>query len=493
MAEIGHEQRTAVDWIDGERDTITAMNDQIWRFAEPGLREYRSSRALIQMLREHGFDIEEGTGGMPTGFLATWGEGKPVLGFFAEYDGTPGNSQWNVPYRSPISPYHCGFPDLHNGIGTASVAGVIGLKMAMEKHELPGTIRLFGTPAEKLCVGKPFQSLYGAYDGLDAVIAWHPRAYSTLEWDSGPGCYQSTVYDFHGTSTYAAAPWAGTSALDAATLMNVIVQYQREHIPREFMATVNELVSVGGLHPTALPEFAQVWYVMRSPSTEGIEYVQSMLTRAAEAATHALGATFGERMVASARPWLPNHVMARHCYRNLERVGGPRFGDTEIAFAREVVANAGIEAMDPPLDTELTPPESGITAEFAGGADDVTEFCYHAPTARIYIAYGLRAQGKIPNWCNAAFAATGVAHETVLAAARAIATSAVDLILSPETLDEAWREFHERTGGKPMPVRLPAGAEPPVDLTIPPYYPAGWQPPGGVDDIPSSHLHPRTE
>jgi aminobenzoyl-glutamate utilization protein B len=482
MPDLSREQQTAIDWIEANRAEIAAMSDRIWEYGEPGLREYRSARALMTQLQEAGFEVEAGIAGMQTAFLATWGAGSPTLGFFAEYDGTPGNSQQAVPHRAPISPYHCGFPDLHNGIGTASVAAVIALKEALAAHGLPGTIKLFGTPAEKLCVGKPFQALEGYYDDLDAVIAWHPRSYSTLEWDTGPGCYQATVFSFHGMSTYAAAPWAGTSALDAQTLMNVIVQFQREHIPRDYVATVNELVSVGGLHPTALPEFSQVWYVYRSPSVEGIDYVQAMLSRAAQAACLALGAEVEERMVASARPWLPNHVMARHCYRNLERVGPPVFGPDEMEYAREVQRNAGLEPLDPPLDNALTEPEAGMTAEFAGGADDVTEFCWHAPTARIYIAYGLRAKGKIPNWCNAALAKTGVAHETVLAAARAMAASAIDLIQSPETLAAAWDEFRERTGGNPLPVRLPPGAVAPDDLTIPPYYPRGWRPPGDSGD-----------
>jgi metal-dependent amidase/aminoacylase/carboxypeptidase family protein len=376
MPDLSREQQTAIDWIEANRAEIAAMSDRIWEYGEPGLREYRSARALMTQLQEAGFEVEAGIAGMQTAFLATWGAGSPTLGFFAEYDGTPGNSQQAVPHRAPISPYHCGFPDLHNGI----------------------------------------------------------------------------------------------------------VQFQREHIPRDYVATVNELVSVGGLHPTALPEFSQVWYVYRSPSVEGIDYVQAMLSRAAQAACLALGAEVEERMVASARPWLPNHVMARHCYRNLERVGPPGFGPDEMEYAREVQRNAGLEPLDPPLDNALTEPEAGMTAEFAGGADDVTEFCWHAPTARIYIAYGLRAKGKIPNWCNAALAKTGVAQETILAAARAMAASAIDLIQSPETLAAAWDEFRERTGGNPLPVRLPPGAVAPDDLTIPPYYPRGWRPPADSGD-----------
>ena len=124
--------------------------------------------------------------------------------------------------------------------------------------------------SERVSIGKPFMAREGLFDRLDAVIAWHPRAYSTVEWDSGPGCYQAEIFDFFGKSAYGAAPWNGASALDAVTLMNVIVQFMREHLPREAKITINEMISRGGDHPTAIHNHAQVWYVHRASTRQAI-------------------------------------------------------------------------------------------------------------------------------------------------------------------------------------------------------------------------------
>jgi aminobenzoyl-glutamate utilization protein B len=473
---VGPELEAARSWIDSRTATITALNDQIWRWAEPGLREYRSATALCGFLREAGFSVEEGVAGMPTAFVGTWGTEGPVIGLMAEYDATPGDSQAAVPYPSELDPDAGGFPDLHCGIGTASVAAAAAAAAALAQHGLPARLKVFGSPAEKLCVGKPFLARDGYFDGLDAVLAWHPRAYRTLEWDTGPGCYQAEVFDFRGVSVYGSSPWGGVSALDALTLMNVIVQFQREHIPRQYWASVNELVTVGGKHPTALPSHAQVWYVYRSPSRAGILHVQEMLGRAAEAACLALGARYERRMVASARPWLPNHALAGLVYRNLERVGPPRFPAAMKAMGREVLQALGLPDDPEPFDEQLSPPEAGVSAGSAGGADDVTEFCWHAPTARLYVTYGLRA-GRLPNWAGAAFAGTPVGHATVLTAARTLALSVVDAVQHPEVLEAAWTEWRERTTIQRIPPLLPPEARPPVELSFAPHYPRGWRPP----------------
>ena len=462
-------KRTAIDHVEACRQRLIEISDTIWTYAEPSLYEYRSARLLCDVLRQAGFEVEEGIAGMPTAFVATWGAGSPTIGLMAEYDAIPGNSQRPVPYHSPIAPQAGGFPDLHNGIGTASVGAALAVKEAMNRHGITGTIRLFGTPAEKLCVGKPFLARDGWFSGLDAVVAWHPRAYTTCEWDSGPGCYKALVFTFKGVSAYGAIPWAGISALDAISIMNVIVQYMREHIPRQFMATINELVTIGGYHPTSLPEFGEVWYVFRSPVLEGIAHVEAVLTRAAQAAALATGAQVDTRVVAATRPWLPNHTMAWIGYRNLELVGPPRFSQEDKAFAREIFKNLGLPPPDEPFDEGLTPPDRGATSEFLGGADDVTEFCWHAPTVRIYVAYMLRPPKgvRIPNWANAALARTGVAHTAVITAAKAMACTVLELLTDSGELARAQEEFRQRTQGKPLPVQLPAGARPPVDLPLP--------------------------
>jgi aminobenzoyl-glutamate utilization protein B len=455
--------RTAEEAVRAGAAAITDLSDRIWRFAEPGLREHRSAAALTDYLREAGFAVETGVAGMPTAFVARWGHGRPVIGLMAEYDATPGDSQAPVPEPAPLGPEACGFPDLHNGIGAASAGAAAAARAAMAAHRLPGTVEVFGTPAEKICVGKPFLARDGFFDGLDAVIAWHPRPYTTLEWDAGPGCYQAEIFDFDGVSAYGSAPWAGVSALDGLTLMNVVVQFMREHIPRRYLASVNEIVTAGGQHPTSLPAHAQAWYVYRSPVREGILHVEGLLGRAAQAASLATGAGHRRRLVAATRPWLPNHALARLCYRSLERAGAPRVPPEMKAFGRRILERLGLPDDPEPFDERVTPPEAGITAEFAGGADDVTEFCWHAPTARVYVAYGLRA-GRLPSWTSAALAGTPAGHATVLTAARAMAGSVVDCLGSPDELAAAQAEFRTRTAAAPLPPLLPKTATPPTGV-----------------------------
>src|SRR5580765_7644805 len=144
---LGPELETARSWIDARAAAITALNDQIWRWAEPGLREYRSAAALCGFLRDAGFSVEEGAAGMPTAFVGTWGTEGPVIGLMAEYDATPGDSQAGVPYPSSLDPDAGGFPDLHCGIGTASVAAAAAAAAALAQHGLQARIKVFGTPA----------------------------------------------------------------------------------------------------------------------------------------------------------------------------------------------------------------------------------------------------------------------------------------------------------------------------------------------------------
>jgi aminobenzoyl-glutamate utilization protein B len=460
----------ADEWIDSNAAAIVNLSDRIWDFAEPGLCETQSAAALCDLLSANGFSVERGAAKLPTAFVARYGSGRPRIGLVCEYDAIPGEAQRPSPFPDPDPERHAGFTDLHNGIGVASAAAAVATAKAMAVRNLPGTLVVFGTPAEKLCIGKPFMARAGLFDDLDAVVAWHPRIYSTVEWDTGPGCYQAEIFDFHGRSTYGGAPWNGVSALDALTLMNVIVQFMREHFPRDGKVSINEMVSRGGDHPTAIPNHAQAWYVHRGLTRAVIDSTSDALDRAAHAAASALSARYDRRIVAATRPWLPNHTIAEVAYRNLQRAGAPRFPKEAHDFARKVLAELKRKAKGPLLDEELTDPRAGATADFAGGADDVTEFCWHAPTARIYIAHGLASPG-LPNWARSAFTRTSAAHATIMTAARAVAFTALDLMQDSAALKAAAEEHGKRLDecGRLGPL-LPRDVDPPTRLdSAPPY------------------------
>jgi aminobenzoyl-glutamate utilization protein B len=424
-----------------------------------------------------------GVAGMPTAFVATYGSGRPVIGLFAEYDATPGNSQKPVAWREPVRPRGAGFEDGHNILGAASSAAAVATKVAMESHQIPGTIKILGTPAEKLCIGKPYLARDGYLDGLDAAIAWHPRGYNTVAWDVGLGCYQSVLFEFRGMQAYGGHPWRGTSAVDGAFLMNTITNMVKEHLPRDYVATINEIITVGGQCPTDLPEYTQQWYAFRATTRAGILEIMERLSRCAEAAALATGCSQEMRVVSGTRTWLPNHSMAELVFRNLEMVGPPRLTDGDKAFGRKLQEVVGLQPLDEPFDLTITPPAKEVTGDHLGGADDVNEFSWHAPTARLHTTYYFKYmyEDRIPSWSTAALACTNVAHQCALTAAKTMALSAVELLTSPDAVKEAQSEYRERTRDGLMSVAVPADAEPPIDaiFSFPPYYPERWHPPAG--------------
>jgi aminobenzoyl-glutamate utilization protein B len=189
----------ALEWIEANQGRLSAFNARIWSHAEPAWREYRSARDYVELLRAEGFEVEEGSGGMPTAFVASWGQGGPVLASFSEYGAVPGNSQQVVPHRAPregLHPYAAGHTDPHSVLGTAALAAVLGARAAMQSHGVPGTLKLFGEPAEKVCGSKPIHAAKGYYDGLDAAVVWHPWGSNTVTGETHFGAYWSAVITF---------------------------------------------------------------------------------------------------------------------------------------------------------------------------------------------------------------------------------------------------------------------------------------------------------
>ena len=438
MSDLGTlttEKESALEWLRSNRDDVTDLSDEIWGYAEPALREYDSAHAHVRFLEDHGFDVEHGIAGMPTAFSATYGEAGPVIGFYAEYDATPGNSQeQGVAEKAAIAEGGAGFEDIHNGLGVGGTAAAVATRYAIEENDLGGSVKIIGTPAEKLCIGKVYPAREGYLDDLDATVAWHPHSHNTVTRFSGPGPYRTAIVDFEGVGVYGGSPWDGVSALDAANMMMSMVEQMKEHVPRDAYPSINELVTNGGQCLTNLPKETQVWFAYRSRSRahEVLDDIRDMLERAAGAAADVTGADYEFREVAATRPWLPNEMMTDVAYANMELVGP-------------------------------------------------AEFSWHSPTAWVHTTYFLEGayETRLPTWTTAALATTDVAHTSLMTAAKVMAATAVDLLTMPEQLESAQAEYDDRTDDWEVPVLLDDNVEPPTDVadSFPPFYPEGWEVP----------------
>lgn len=502
------QKQFALRWIDDNAKRFSDLDIEIWNYAESAWREYKSADAYVEFLRDEGFEVEEGSGEMPTAFVATYGSGGPVLGSYAEYDAVPGNSQRPVPYkavREGLHPWTAGHTDPHSMLGVANLIGVVAAKRTMEKYGLPGTLKFFGEPAEKVCGSKPIHAAKGYYDGFDAFVAYHPWGTNTAEWDTMFGAYWSAVFTFeaeepetwtqgmdmaaYGPATRVTAP----GSLEALFLMYTNTKYTSHAMfPRSGNWTLNEFVlAAGDATADNLPSrFSQIQYAWRASSLEIQEQIYRVIENNARHAAAVAGCKASVRWVTKTRVGLPNHAMAQLAYDNLKVVGGPQYSEEALEFAREIQRNLGLEPMDDPFPPELyevvhpsdyeqqvrqaLPPWQTHT-----GADDYVEYTWHAPTVRLLTARP-RLKPPTPGYVYPAWAnnAMGGRPELVdpgmFIAGKVVAGTLLDLICKPEKLQEAKAEFQQRTGGGVggtgwVPPLLPADIDPPTDLRWPEY------------------------
>ncbi|MGH7320156.1 MAG: M20/M25/M40 family metallo-hydrolase [Candidatus Rokuibacteriota bacterium] len=509
MEIVSEEKRAALDWVEANRKRLSDFHQEIWRYAETAFREYKSAKAYCDLLREEGFRVEEGSGGMPTAFLATFGRGTPVLGSYAEYDAVPENSQQPVPYKAPregLHPWAPGHTDPHSALGVAALAGVLAAKAAMQRHGLTGTLRFFGEPAEKVCGSKPVHAAKGYYDGADAYVSYHPALYNTTVWDTHCGAYWSALLTFEclDPETWidpSLAPFPGhahaaarcPAALDAVCLMYTTTKYTKEAMfPHTGTWTLNEFIMVAGqcTSDNLPPRLAQIQYAWRSPTLGIQEQIYRVLEHNARQVAEITQCRLSIRWITKTRVGLANHAMADLTYRNLELVGAPTLDEEARRFAREIQQNLGLEPMrDPFLEScegLIAPQEReadlrrGIPSwQLNFTADDYVDYTWHAPTVRLHTARPTlkppSAGYQYPAWArNALGGVPSCIDPMMFVAGKTIGATLVDLFTRPEELAKAKAEFAERTGGgvggtKWVAPLLSRDFVPPIDLRWPEY------------------------
>ena len=444
--------------VESNRETLTELARDIWEHPELAFRETRSAAAIQRVLREAGFEIETGIADIETAFVARYGDAGPVVGTQGEFDALPGLSQEVGAEREPVeegAPGHgCG----HNLFGTASLAGAIAVKEAIERGDVEGSVVFFGTPAEEAGGGKVYMVRAGAFEEVDAMVSWHPGWYNA---PNKASCLANDSFEFtfEGESSHAAAsPEAGRSALDAAQLMNTGVEYMREHVVDE--ARIHYVIQDGGKAPNVVPPTATVEYTIRAPKREQVERITDWVKDVAEGAALMTDTEVRSTQLGAMYGVLPNETLADAVRRNMDEVDESdrmTFDDEGLELARELRDSLGdvsaaleelpedrrAEAADAAMYVDpLDATDAGEVGMYSTDSGDVS---WNVPLGRFRAATW--PVGTPPHSWQAVAASGSIGIEGALFAAKVIGGSLYDLLDDEELLAAARDEFETRTAG----------------------------------------------
>ena len=435
--------------IDGMKKQAQVMVDTVFSFGELGFQEFETSKYLTGILENAGFKVERGVAGIPTAFLATWGEGKPIIALGSDIDDIPQASQKpGVAYHDPMIEGAPGHGEGHNSGMPLNILAALAVKRVMEREHLKGTLMLWPGVAEELLGTKAYYVRAGLFKNVDAVLFCHVASNLTVSYGPAPGDgLVSVEYLFKGESAHAAgAPWRGRSALDAVELMDVGYNFRREHL--RLATRVHNVITNGGDQPNVVPPTASVWYYFREADYEHIINLWHIGDNMAQAATLMTDTTYTSRLLGSAWPGYFNKPIAEAMYANIQKVGLPQWSDDDQVLAKGLqkelkVKVTGLASKIP----ELKPPrseeqaadeggEGGNIGPTGGGSDDIGDISWNVPTVT------LRYPSNIPggpghNWANGVSMATPIAYKGVIAGAKVQAMTMLDILLRPELVEQA--------------------------------------------------------
>lgn len=461
--------------INQQDEKLSYIAKEIWDNPQIALQEEFASALLAKELEADGFSIEWGVGQMPTAFIATWGEGSPIIGFLGEYDALPGLSQNLCASKDPIETGGPGHGCGHNLFGTACMGSAMALKAAMGQNNIKGTLRFYGCPAEETLVGKTFMARAGAFDDLDAAISWHPGS-SNIVWNGSSLAMNSFKVNFHGVASHAGgAPHLGRSALDGVMLMDVGVNYLREHIMQE--ARIHSVVTSGGQAPNVVPAYAQIWYFVRAPHRHQVEEIYARMLDIAQGAALMSGTTHDIEFITGCYDVLPNNILSDLLLEKLQEAEGIQFTEQERAFAKELQStfpqgsvergfdwqqrsssiNIPKNKIDDPLWEDVLPHSD--TPPLMGGSTEVGDVSWITPTAQLTTCcWPLGTPGH--SWQTVASSGSSIGAKGMLFASKAMALAGLDLFTDADLLAKAQAEFEVAKDGQDYITPLPEGAIP---------------------------------
>ena len=448
--------------VEGMAKQSQEIVDMVFSFSELGFQEKWTAEYITGLLRDEGFSIQMGLAGMPTGYIASWGSGKPVVGIMGDIDGLPETSQKpGVAYHDPLIPGGPGHGEGHNSAPAVDVVAAIATKRVMERHGLSGTIQVIPGVAEELVSSRTYMVNEGVFKDMDVMLSTHISRDFTSAWGISGSGLVSTMFTFHGVSAHGAgSPWRGRSALDAVELMNVGWNFRREHL--RLQQRSHYIIPNGGSQPNVVPSEASVWYYYRELDYPRIKALHELGQQMAQGAAMMTGTTFDERVLGAAWPSNMSKPLAERMHANILAVGMPEWSPEDIQLAEAAQRELAVDVVGLPteLREELRESDQGM----GGGSDDIAEVSWNLPTIR------LRYPGNIPgmtghHWSSGIAMATPIAHKGANAGAQVIAMTAIEVIKDTDLVAEAWRYHREvQTAEHQWVSLIPDGVEAPIFL-----------------------------
>ncbi len=462
--------KTILAWLDRNQSHFVAMADEIWEHPEIKFEEFRASKLQADFLEEAEFAVTWDIGGISTAFMAEWGSGEPIIGFAGEYDALPGLSQKLQSSAEPIKVGGHGHGCGHNLLGTGCLAAAVAVKQWLQTTGTGGTVRYYGCPAEEGGSGKVYMGRAGAFDDLAAAFNFHP-GYTNYASKGSTLSIQSMRFRFYGRTAHAAAmPHMGRSALDAVELMNVGVNYLREHVMDH--VRIHYVITDGGLAPNIVPETAEVHYVVRAHWPEQVEEVASRVRKIAQGATLMTETEVEELPSSGSACVLNNHTLADLQYEVMQAIGPIEFTAEEQAFAAEINSNN-------------LPGNSAVIAEYMGLASnqfktaligdvfpsvdegkvfpastDVGDLSWRVPVSMLNTTcWPLNVPGH--SWGVVASSGMSIGHKGMMYAAKVMAQAATELYANPAKLQAVRADFEAATAGVPYICPIPDSKLPP--------------------------------
>ena len=442
--------------LEQKSSALISVSDNIWEAAEVAFREEKSAEYLIQYAEENGLKVEKGLAGMPTAFTATYGEGKPVIGIIGEFDALPGLSQTTVPYKNELVAGGAGHGCGHNLFGTASLGAAVAIKELIEKGDLKGTVKFFGTPAEEKFFGKLWMIREGVFDDVDICMDWHPG--DNTEANVQPSlALVDFMVEFTGQAAHASAdPWNARSASDALELYTSGINAYREHVRPS--VRMHYHIQDAGQVVNVVPDYSRIWVRVRDITKEGLQPVYDQVRKMAGGAAIMANVDHKVSLISGIHDLLPNRTGGAVMQKNLEALGDIKYSQQEIDFAIEMQKANGKPTLG--IDGKIRPLRETLESP-GGGSTDVGDVSYNVPVVSLAAT---TAPKGVPwhSWSVVASSGMSIGHKGMMHAAKALGMTMIDIFKDKKLREEIKKEFDERIGEYEYDPYLNPGP-PPID------------------------------